>query len=243
MARYRLGRRSAAPGGWGATIARTPLLSAEEERDLIRRAQAGDTSARDRLVECNLRLVLRVIGGMLPSGSAGDLGLSADDLAQEGATGLMRAIEKFDLSRGTRLTTYAVHWIRQAASRAATERGLVIHLPQHVDRSTAPSVRASLDTETMQPDVRRALRHDATQSETAEAASARADILRYVWRLPRRLALVIRLRYGLDDDDPQTCAAIGRRLSLSRERVRQLEGEALAKLRRWMALDADRSRP
>ncbi len=102
------------------------LVSHEEELMLAKRAAAGDTRARRRLVEANLRLVIAIARRYVNSG------VPLIDLIQEGNMGLMRAAEKFDYKRGTHFGTYATWWIRQAVSRAAGEQSRLIHLPEHV---------------------------------------------------------------------------------------------------------------
>ncbi len=102
------------------------LLSHEEEIILAKRGQAGDTRARRRLVEANLRLVIAIARRYTNSG------VPLIDLIQEGNLGLMRAAEKFDWRRGCHFGTYATWWIRQAISRAAGEQSRLIHLPEHV---------------------------------------------------------------------------------------------------------------
>ena len=102
------------------------LISHEEEQMLAKLAAAGDTRARRRLVEANLRLVIAIARRYVNSG------VPLIDLIQEGNMGLMRAAEKFDYRRGTHFGTYATWWIRQAVSRAAGEQSRLIHLPEHV---------------------------------------------------------------------------------------------------------------
>jgi RNA polymerase primary sigma factor len=102
------------------------LLTHAEEIDLAQRAAAGDTSARRRLIECNLRLVIAIARRYTSTG------VPLVDLIQEGNLGLMRAAEKFDHQRGCHFGTYATWWIRQAVSRAAGEHSRMIHLPEHV---------------------------------------------------------------------------------------------------------------
>jgi RNA polymerase primary sigma factor len=105
-----------------------PLLTAEEERRLARAVERGDLAAKDRLVRCNLRLVASVARRHVGRG------LPMEDLLQEGVVGLIRAAEKFDWRRGTRFSTYAVPWIRQAISQALANTGRLIRLPapQHL---------------------------------------------------------------------------------------------------------------
>lgn len=106
-------------------VLRRPLLTPEEEAELLQRAQAGDEDARNRLVESNLRLVLSVARRYARPG------LPLEDLVQEGALGLIKAINHFDTSRGLRFSTYAIHWIRQAIGRAADSQAGLIRLPNH----------------------------------------------------------------------------------------------------------------
>jgi RNA polymerase primary sigma factor len=105
-----------------------PLLTPAEERRLARAIERGDLAAKDRLVRCNLRLVASVARRHVGRG------LAMEDLLQEGVVGLIRAAEKFDWRRGTRFSTYAVPWIRQAISQALANTGRLIRLPapQHL---------------------------------------------------------------------------------------------------------------
>ena len=107
-------------------IARIPLLSREEEIALARRVQAGDEVAKTRLTEANLRLVVQIARRYL------NRGLPLPDLIEEGNLGLIRAVEKFDPDRGTRFSTYAVWWIRQAVTRALANHARTIRIPVHV---------------------------------------------------------------------------------------------------------------
>ena len=105
-----------------------PLLTAQEERRLARAIERGDLGAKDRLVRCNLRLVASVARRHVGRG------LPMEDLLQEGVVGLIRAAEKYDWRRGTRFSTYAVPWIRQAIAQALANTGRLIRLPapQHL---------------------------------------------------------------------------------------------------------------
>jgi RNA polymerase primary sigma factor len=102
------------------------LLTAAEERELARRKDLGDEAAKRRLIESNLRLVMSIARNYTNSG------VPLLDLIQEGNLGLIRAVEKFDGSRGFKLSTYATWWIRQAISRAIADQGRTIRLPVHV---------------------------------------------------------------------------------------------------------------
>ena len=103
------------------------LLTAAEERQLARRKDAGDEAAKQELIERNLRLVMSIARPYSASS-----GVPLLDLIQEGNVGLMRAVEKFDYTKGFKLSTYATWWIRQAISRAIADQGRTIRLPVHV---------------------------------------------------------------------------------------------------------------
>jgi RNA polymerase primary sigma factor len=117
-------------------IARIPLLTREQEGDLARRIRAGDEAARARLTEANLRLVVQVARRYM------NRGLPLLDLIEEGNLGLIKAVEKFDAARGTRFSTYAVWWIRQAVVRALANQARTIRIPVHVGLLLARYTRA-----------------------------------------------------------------------------------------------------
>jgi RNA polymerase primary sigma factor len=102
------------------------LLDADEEKDLSRRARGGDMRARQRLIECNLRLVISI------AKKYRGRGVLFEDLIQEGNAGLIRAVEKFDPEMGNRFSTYATWWIRQAVTRAVADHARTVRLPAHV---------------------------------------------------------------------------------------------------------------
>jgi RNA polymerase primary sigma factor len=113
-----------------------PLLTAEEERELARRKDAGDEAAKRKLIECNLRLVMSITRNYTKAG------VPLLDLIQEGNLGLIRAVEKFDWKLGFKLSTYATWWIRQAVARALADQGRTIRLPVHVAEQARKVLRA-----------------------------------------------------------------------------------------------------
>jgi RNA polymerase primary sigma factor len=241
------------------------LLTRSEEVRLARRITAGDRRARDELVLANLRLVVALAKRYwLPPGSP----LSLMDLVQEGTLGLIRAAELFDWRVGTRFSTYASFWIRQAVGRALAANG-VIRVPVAVHRQMRAIARAehqlkarlgreptdeevaaavpisplelaairirtsvlSLDTGTEEGGTLADIVVSPTElsSEVERELTARA-LRGHVSELPERLREIVILHYGLAGDPPMSLARIGRRLGLSRERVRQLERRALTEL-------------
>jgi RNA polymerase primary sigma factor len=138
------------------------LLDAQEEKDLSRRAHAGDARARQRLIESNLRLVISI------AKKYRGRGVPFEDLIQEGNAGLIRAVEKFDPEMGNRFSTYATWWIRQAVTRALADHGRTVRLPAHVVDALYRLRRAenSLSLE---------LGRDATEEELAERLDVRPE--------------------------------------------------------------------
>jgi RNA polymerase primary sigma factor len=107
-------------------LTQAPLLTVEEEQALSRRSRAGDQDAKNKLVEANMRLVINI------ARTYHSRAIPLEDLIQEGAIGLMQAIEKFDPDRGFRFSTYATHWVRQAIGRAIDNKAKAIRLPAHI---------------------------------------------------------------------------------------------------------------
>ncbi|HEY3174398.1 MAG TPA: RNA polymerase sigma factor RpoD/SigA [Candidatus Polarisedimenticolia bacterium] len=247
-------------------VSRWSLLSAEAERDLARRIARGDPRALEDLVNRNLRLVVywakRYRSGGLP----------IQDLIQEGNIGLIRAAEKFDPGKGTRFSTYASWWIRQALARAICDKQDLIRIPVHmhqklrrVDRMlegagvlTSPEmdVEASVEhsgivsfkewdgARRLQQPISLDRRQDPSREgpievEDSEAISPmrvvyqreiKENVTRMLESLPPRHKAVLALRYGLDGGKEHTLEAIGSRLRISRERVRQIQTEAIEKI-------------
>ena len=137
-------------------IGKIPLLTAEEEQDLARRMAEGDETARNRLAEANLRLVVSIAKRYTGRG------MLFLDLIQEGNMGLMRAVEKFDYEKGYKFSTYATWWIRQAITRAIADQARTIRIPVHMVETINRVIRKSRE-------MSQSLGHDPSSAELAEA--------------------------------------------------------------------------
>ncbi len=151
-------------------ISDIPLLSKEEEIELFKRLQAGDESARQKLAESNQRLVVKIAKSHLGRG------LSFGDLIGEGNLGLMRAIEKFDLSKKCRFATYAIHWIRQSITRAIHEKAPTVRPPVDLTgqvpkyRRKINELEGKLGRQPSTKEVARALRVSTDKAERLDKA-------------------------------------------------------------------------
>jgi RNA polymerase primary sigma factor len=208
----------------------TPLLTAADEIRLARRIERGDMAAKDEMVVRNLRLVHALAARYTGRGAA------YDDLVQEGTIGLIRAVEKFDHRRGLKFSTYAVWWIRRSLMDALSD-ARTIRIPRAAQRrmSVLPRVTASLDqpvaddlaplgeliADETTPDVGR----QAEQHET------RRQLFAALALLPERHRQVVVRRHGLVGDCVQTHQQIGASLGIGEERSRQIERQALHRLR------------
>lgn len=254
-------------------ISTVPLLTVEEEIQLAAKISKGDAKARETMITANLRLVVKI------AKEYSNIGLSLLDLINEGNIGLMKAVERFDPTKGGKLSTYASWWIKQSIKRALANQSKTIRLPVHmVDRVTQirrcslqlaeklgrepsddelaaemnlPVARitllksvsrkpASLDSPLgdedgatlgeIVPDEKSSNPYETLQSKTLVG-----DVNRVLSQLEPREADIIRLRFGLEGLDPLTLEEVGEKIGVTRERVRQLQEQALRQLRKNMA--------
>ncbi|GAB6047717.1 RNA polymerase sigma factor RpoS [Methyloparacoccus murrellii] len=249
-------------------MGRAPLLNADEEKHYSRLARRGDLAARQRLIECNLRLVVTLARHYQ------NRGLPLLDLIEEGNLGLIHAVEKFDPERGFRFSTYATWWIRQNIERALLNQSRTVRLPIHVARQISLCLRAyrqlttELAREPRNADIAERLHESPAKidrlmslyelpgsldaplkadpdltlgdclpdsqampvAERLQQAAMAAIVDRWLAQLPDRQRDIVIRRYGLHEQDTETLDAIAHSLKLTRERVRQLQVEALKRL-------------
>ena len=243
----------------------SPLLTADEEKHYAKLALSGDEAGRKRMIESNLRLVVKISRRYL------NRGLSLLDLIEEGNLGLIRAVEKFDPDRGFRFSTYATWWIRQTIERAIMNQTRTIRLPIHVVKELNVCLRASrelsqkLDHEPTAEeiagllekpvaDVKRLLKlnervtsldaplgHDSERTVVETIADTkvsdpaqllqdnniRRSVDKWLDDLSEKQREVLVRRFGLRGHETATLEQVGAEIGLTRERVRQIQVEAL----------------
>lgn len=253
-------------------IGKIPLLTAEEELALANKVVSGDKRAKDQMAEANMRLVVSIAKRY--SGR----GLDFLDLIQEGNTGLLRAVEKFDPSKGFKFSTYATWWIRQAITRAIADQARVIRIPVHMVETINKLLRT-------QRRMTQELNREPTIDELAKEMEMEPDKIEYVMKikqdvnsldaavrddeedsvlgdfiededtkspdeaateqllkeqvqgilesaLSERELKIVKMRFGLEDGKNHTLEEVGHEFAVTRERIRQIEAKALAKLRK-----------
>jgi RNA polymerase primary sigma factor len=252
-------------------IGKIPLLSADEELALAKRVVAGDKDAKDKMAEANMRLVVSIAKRYVGRG------LDLLDLIQEGNTGLLRAVEKFDPEKGFKFSTYATWWIRQAITRAIADQARTIRIPVHMvetinkllrtqrrltqELNREPSneeIAAAMEIEVDKVEHIMKIKQDISSLDASirddEEESVLADFIEdedtispeesatnqllkeqvkdMLSALTEREQKIIKLRFGLEDGKQHTLEEVGQEFSVTRERIRQIEAKALAKLRK-----------
>jgi RNA polymerase nonessential primary-like sigma factor len=250
-------------------IGLSPLLSADEEKHYGQLARQGEMAARNHMIQCNLRLVVKIARRYL------NRGLSLLDLIEEGNLGLIRAVEKFDPSRGFRFSTYATWWIRQNIERALMNQTRTIRLPIHIikelnvylrkfrelaqNKEVEPtyedlakmldvpvenitkimrlnektlSVDTPLSEETDKP-LLDALTDQACTGPSLELEQANTThhLSHCLNQLHEKQQQIINHRFGLNGLEASTLEEVGKEVGLTRERVRQIQVEALKQMR------------
>ncbi|MEI8338523.1 MAG: RNA polymerase sigma factor RpoD [bacterium] len=252
-------------------IGKIPLLTSEQELALAQRVVAGEKKAKDEMAEANMRLVVSIAKRYVGRG------LDLLDLIQEGNTGLLRAVEKFDPDKGFKFSTYATWWIRQAITRAIADQARTIRIPVHMVETINKLLRTQrrltqeLNREPSNDEIAKEMEIDVDKVEhimkikqdissldasirddeedsvlsdfiededtVSPEESATGQLLKEQVKdmldaLTEREQKILKLRFGLEDGKSHTLEEVGQEFSVTRERIRQIEAKALAKLRK-----------
>lgn len=253
-------------------IGQYPRLTATEEIEVARKARAGDLEARERMINGNLRLVVKIARDFE------GYGMPVTDLINEGNIGLMKAVEHFDPERGVKFSTYSAYWIKQSVKRCLSNQSRTVRIPIHMvekisrfgqvteafkekfDRSPSEAELAS-EMGISEADVRAIQRaqtrsislngsfdegesdslEDRIPDEQAPNPYAQLELQTSISRmcelldqLQQRDSTILKERFGLEGSDPKTLEEVGKEFGVTRERIRQLQNEALVKLRHLM---------
>ncbi|MBI5874669.1 MAG: sigma-70 family RNA polymerase sigma factor [Deltaproteobacteria bacterium] len=252
------------------SIRKYSLITSKQEKTLAAKVAMGSKKARKQMIEANLRLVISIAKRYLHKG------LPLHDLIEEGNIGLIKAVERFNPTKGCKFSTYATFWIKQAIERGIINQADVVRLPIHVTADVSKLTRVNRELTVVlkrKPDISElsektglsgrhikklnaiikkscsleaALPDDTDQSlldrledETAAQPidlinqSIRQDKINgWLEMLDHKERVVIKQRFGFDEKEPQTLERIGKTLGVCRERIRQLEGKALGKLKK-----------
>lgn len=254
-------------------IGKIPLLNAEEELALAKKVVTGDKKSKDKMAEANMRLVVSIAKRY--SGR----GLDFLDLIQEGNTGLLRAVEKFDPEKGFKFSTYATWWIRQAITRAIADQARTIRIPVHMVETinkllrtqrrmtqelnrepTIEELGKELEMEPEKVEYVMKIKQDITSldagvgrdgddedsvlrdfiededgvtpEESAASQLLKEQVQAILSSLSDREQKIIKMRFGLENGKSHTLEEVGQEFAVTRERIRQIEAKALAKLRK-----------
>jgi RNA polymerase nonessential primary-like sigma factor len=251
-------------------IRKARLLTAEEELELSKKARDGDFEARQRMIECNLRLVVNVAKHYMTRG------MPLADLIEEGNIGLMRALDKFNPDLGYRFSTYAIWWIRRKIERSIINQTRTIRLPSHVIRElnivlrtvrqleaqgkgqakdidvaeasgktleearnllTLNESMASLDSVlTVDPSITLgdsiADTNEVSAEEKVQHQEVGALVQKWLFQLNPKERYIIERRFGLSGYEAVTLETLAGEIGVTRERIRQVQVEALSRLRK-----------